>query len=159
MPATHPNHYTIYHNTFSICSIFVRITIAFCKNPVSGIPTEFTLSHCDIYKDEQLTEDFLLNTNPKGQVPAMTSPSLPEPMTDSLPITYHICELYPHLAPAPHKELSYRLLKELHAIQFLSLSFTPRQNRAGGITIAIQKLLERDDISEKYREALEWKAG
>jgi glutathione S-transferase len=159
MSDTDPNHYTVYYNPFSICSIFVRSTLAFSKTPASGTPITVTESLVDIYKDEQLHEDFLLTINPKGQVPAMTSPSLAEPLTDSLPITYHICELYPHLAPGENKEFIYRLLKELHAIQYLSLSFTPAQNRAGGITIAIEKLLERGDISEKYREALKWKAA
>jgi glutathione S-transferase len=152
------DNYTVYYNPFSICSIMVRMTLALRGKPASEPAPTFTEHLIDIYKDEQLSESFLTTVNPKGQVPAMTSPALPEPLTDSLDITYHLCDLYPRLGPKEHKETIYRLLKELHQIQYLSLSFTPAQNRAGGITVAVEKLRAQPDISDKYREALEFKA-
>ncbi len=151
--------YTVHHNPFSVCSIMTRMTLAMRKPTTSPDPNTFHEQLVDIYKDEQLSEPFLTTVNPKGQVPAMTGGSLSEPLTDSLDITYYLCDLYPNLAPAEHKEVIYRLLKELHQIQYLSLSFTPAQNRAGGITVAIEKLAAQPDISERYREALKFKAA
>lgn len=92
------------------------------------------------------------------QVPAMTSQSLPSPLTDSVDITYYLCEHYPSLSPQAHRDTIKRLISELHDIQYLSLSFTPQQNRAKGITDAVEKLLERTDISDEYRKALKFKA-
>jgi glutathione S-transferase len=151
-------NYTLHYNPFSICSTMARVTLAFRKTPTPPDPNTFTENLVDISKDEQLSEEFLTACNPKGQVPAMTSSALQSPLTDSLDITYYLCDLYPNLAPKEQKEEIFRLLKELHQIQYLSLSFTPAQNRAGRITTAIEKLMEREDISEKYREALTYKA-
>jgi hypothetical protein len=75
-----------------------------------------------------------------------------------LDITYYFCDVYTHLAPQPHYNTIVKLLKQLHQIQYLSLSFSPQQQRAKGISIAIEKLLERSDISKEYRQALEYKA-
>src|SRR6266536_361321 len=111
--------YTVHHNPFSICSIMTRMTLAMRKPTTSPDPNTFHEQLVDIYKDEQLSEPFLTTVYPKGQVPAMTGGSLSEPLTDSLDITYYLCDLYPNLAPAEHKEVIYRLLKELHQIQYL----------------------------------------
>jgi len=92
------------------------------------------------------------------QVPAFAAADIPEPLTDSLDITHYIMEHYPLLAPGAHQDDIVRLLKELHEIQYLSLSFKPAQNRAKGITIAVENLLKRNDISVGYRKALEFKA-
>jgi glutathione S-transferase len=151
-----PNEYTIHYNPFSICSIMARMTMAFRPDDPDNV---FHEQLVDIYKYEQLSESFLTTANPKGQVPALTSPSLTEPITDSLDITYFLCDLYPTLAPKEHREAIYRLLKENHRIQYLSLSFTPAENRAGFISTAIENLLAHTDISEEYRKALEFKAA
>lgn len=147
--------YTLHYDPFSICSIMARMTLAFCPGDPSRT---FHQKHVNIYKNEQLSEPYLTTVNPKGQVPAMSSPSLPEPLTDSLDITYFLCDLYPNLAPEQHEEVIRDLLKQLHEIQYLSLSFTPAQNRAGGITTAIEELQAQQGLSESYSKALKYKA-
>ncbi|KAH8812213.1 hypothetical protein F5884DRAFT_855513 [Xylogone sp. PMI_703] len=152
--------YELHYNQFSICSTQTRLTLAMqklSKTPEQAIPVKQT--HVDIYKAEQLSENYLINVNPKGQVPAMTSLHFTNPLTDSYDITEFIGDKCTGLCPPPHRETILRLLKELHAIQFLALSFKPHENRAEGITKEIQARLALKDISEQYRKALEWKAA
>jgi hypothetical protein len=66
--ASLPVH-TLLHNHFSICSLMVRYTIALrgsAEDPASEIPIQE--QSVDIFNDEQLSEHFLCNVNPKGQV-------------------------------------------------------------------------------------------
>lgn len=171
--------YELYYNRFSICSTQARLTLAMQKlstTPEQAIDVKQT--HVDIYTAEQLSENYLLNVNPKGQVswsifhlvviysyllpyqqvPAMTSRHFKMPLTDSYDITEYIGEKCTGLCPPAHKDTILRLLKELHSIQFLALSFKPEERRAEGITKEIQDRLAQKNISEQYRKALEWKA-
>jgi len=95
-----------------------------------------------------------------AQVPAMTLKDFANPVTESLEITFHIASFYPELLPEVHAETIEQLLDELHAIQPLSLSSSPLDpdKQADGISNpSIDELLNRDDISSKWREALEFK--
>ena len=59
----------LYHYPYSICSIMVRQTIAIrgqAKDAESEIPINEKL--LDIFKKEQLSEHFLCDVNPEGQV-------------------------------------------------------------------------------------------
>ena len=61
--------YVLYHNHFSICSIMVRYTIAVMgapKNPESEILIQVQV--IDIFHEEQLSEHYLCEINPLGQV-------------------------------------------------------------------------------------------
>jgi hypothetical protein len=78
-------------------------------------------------------------------------------LTDSLDITFHLCELYPSLMPSQHRNETMKLLKELHEIQYLSLSSTAADKRMEVIIAQIQMRLAAEGISEKYREALDFK--
>ncbi|RFU23878.1 hypothetical protein B7463_g12457, partial [Scytalidium lignicola] len=150
----------LHYNEFSICSTQTRLTIALQKKsttPEQAIAVIQT--PVNIYTMEQLSQNYLLNVNPKGQVPAMTSPHFPRPLTDSYDITKYIGAKCTGLCPPLHQDTILRLLRDLHAIQFLSLSFKPEEERAEGITKAIQDRLAEKDISDEYRKALEWKAA
>lgn len=63
-----PTH-TLYHNPWSVCSIMVRQTIA-----IRGLPqnaaSELSIKEevVDIFHGEQLTERYLCEINPEGQV-------------------------------------------------------------------------------------------
>jgi hypothetical protein len=61
--------YVLYHNTYSICSLMVRYTLAVRGTPHSPAAA-MTVDEqmVDIFHEAQLDEDFLLNVNPKGQV-------------------------------------------------------------------------------------------
>lgn len=66
--AKEPNH-ILYYNKFSICSLMVRYCLA-----VRGQPQDLERQilvkevEVDIVNQEQLTEDFLCNVNPAGEV-------------------------------------------------------------------------------------------
>ena len=156
MGSTSKEEYTLHQYTFSICSIMVRMTLAWRPSNHATYPYSFTENFIDIYNWRQLDEEYL-QINPKGQVPALISPALPAPLTDSLDITYLLCGLYPSLAPDEFKDQIKQILRELHQIQYLSVSFSPSQNRAPSITAAIEERLARPNISSSYKHALEYK--
>lgn len=95
-----------------------------------------------------------------ARVPAMTSTDFANPVTESLEMTLHIAHFYPDLLPEVHAATVKQLLKELYTIQPLSLSATPLgpDEQANGIANpSIDELLNKDDISPKWRGALEFK--
>ena len=68
--------YTLYHNRSSICSIMVRYTVELCAAPgnsLFGITIEDR--EVDIFKGEQLQEEFLRDVNPMGQVSCLLRPT------------------------------------------------------------------------------------
>ena len=132
----------------------VRMTLAMGR-PKSD-PNIFQEEMIDIYAGEQMTEEYL-KINRRGQVPALVSSALTNNLTDSWDITRYLCEIYPNLAPEESKQKIYELLDQLHQISYVSLSFTPGENRVGGVRDAIQKRLAQPGISDTYREALEYK--
>ncbi|KAL9119122.1 MAG: hypothetical protein Q9187_004325, partial [Circinaria calcarea] len=133
-----------------------RYTIALRGDPSSAAATmAIEEKMVDLHRDENLAEQYLLAVNPKGQVPTLTSPALPIPLTESLDITDLICQSYPKLLPPTHRPIIERLLADLHAIQPLSLSIPPPEDRAAGIpNPSIEKSLARPDISDAWRDAL-----
>ena len=88
----------------------------------------------------------------------LISPDLDKPICDSLEITHFLAQRYPSLVPAEHKEDITRLLKELHALNYFSLSFPGRESVAEGFKENVFKRLE-GDISDRYRNALTFKLG
>lgn len=61
--------YTLYYNRWSICSHMVRLTMAFKGQPKDGgSPMIVEEREVDIWKGEQVTEEYLTEINPKGQV-------------------------------------------------------------------------------------------
>jgi hypothetical protein len=63
------------------------------------------------------------------------------------------------LIPESHKEEITALLKELHELNYFSLSFAefggPRV--AAGLAAAVERFLQDPNISDRYRSALEFK--
>ncbi|KAK0112330.1 hypothetical protein ONS96_001578 [Cadophora gregata f. sp. sojae] len=154
-----PAPYTLYYSKWSICSQMVQLTLAFKGQPKdddSSITVE--QKEIDILKFEQLEEAYLTEINPKGQVPVLTHLSkLPNTISDSLDITYFIADNYLSLLPSDHKNEIIELLKELHAINYFSLSFGNRPASAKAQEAAVEKKIADPGISEKYRKALEFK--
>lgn len=64
------SEYTLYHNTFSICSIMMRYLIAVRGEPADAASSMGVIKEkmIDIFNEEQLEEDYLLHVNPRGQV-------------------------------------------------------------------------------------------
>lgn len=78
-------------------------------------------------------------------------------MPDSLDITYYITTQYPNLIPEAMKDDLIELLNELHSINIFLLSYGNNPAAATPQLGAIEAKLSQPGISEKYREALEYK--
>lgn len=137
----------------------VQLTLAFKGEPRDN-DSSMTVEQkeIDIMKSEQLEEAFLTEINAKGQVPDLTHLSkLPKPISDSLDITHFIASNYPSLLPENHKNEIIEFLKELHNINYFSLSFGSKPAAAKAQITAVEKRLADTSISEQYRKALEYK--
>ncbi|KAE8381938.1 hypothetical protein BDV26DRAFT_288914 [Aspergillus bertholletiae] len=139
----------LYLFPFSLSSIMVQFTIAVAlqnKFSSSRELTKIKYLLVNLHRNENLGEDYLLRVNPKGKVPALTAKSIPAPLTDSLSISYWVCEQQPSLIPETHRTTIQRLLSQLHRIQ--------TDNNPNPV---VDDLLARNDISPQYRRALEYK--
>ncbi|KAH6706352.1 hypothetical protein BKA61DRAFT_558853 [Leptodontidium sp. MPI-SDFR-AT-0119] len=154
-----PQVYTLYFNKWSICSQMILLTLAFKGEPKDDSASmTVEQKHIDIMNSEQLEEAFLTKVNPKGQVPVLTHLSkLPKPLPDSLDITHYIASHCPSLLPEDYKEQIVELLKELHDINYFSLSFGNKPTAAKAQEALVEKKLAETDISEEYRKTLEFK--
>lgn len=88
----------------------------------------------------------------------LASTHLDKPIRDSLEITHFLAQQYPSLIPGKHKPEITQLLRELHALNYFSLSFPGRENVADGFKETVFKRLD-GDISDRYRNALTFKLG
>ena len=160
MASSEDARYVLYVFPFSLYSIMVRFTIALGRDYHKAIKAPVIENRLvNLHEDEELTEWFL-KINPKGQVPAMTSNVLASPLPDSLAMSYHFCEHhYPGLLPEAHRQVIQDLLSKVHDIEGSSLSVkNPRKELTVEVpNPGLDKLLERADISEEYRRALESK--
>ncbi|KAK7913819.1 hypothetical protein PG985_011522 [Apiospora marii] len=146
--------YTLYSAPFSLYSMMARHTVLLGPKTLNAKPPKkIDLHFINHKKNENLGENYLLNINPKGQIPAMTGGALEKPLTDSMSITLHLAEThYPAMLPADHEVMIREILGEMHAIPGLSFSRvieTPEMNPSPA-----EKMLERQDISPAYRQAL-----
>lgn len=158
----------------------VRHTIAIrgqAKDAESEIPVNEEL--LNIFNKEQISEHFLCDVNPEGQVnrlslgrrlkcavvtnlaqvPVLASAELKQPIADSLEITFFLAERYPSLIPDSHKEQIVSLLKDLHSLNYFSLSFGGREHVADMFKKTVLDRLNTPDISRRYRDALTFKLG
>ena len=168
--------YTLYYNDYSLCSLMVRLTLAFCNDGNKEVePLDVREQPVDIQHGGQLEEEYLCDVNPKGtvsdewrirkrslphldQVPVLTHPSkFSPPITESLDISRYFSTFYPTLIPSHLSSEIDSLLRSLHSINYFSLTYTHKPQRASDMEGGVLKLLERDDISERYQKALEFK--
>lgn len=98
------------------------------------------------------------------QVPSLTGPKLSAPLTDSVDISYWLCEHYPNLLPTDRESTIRDLFAKLHDIEIYSLSARPEsvlpEWRTSGVPpTAVDALLAKPDseVSPEYRKALEKK--
>ncbi|KAB8256646.1 hypothetical protein BDV32DRAFT_93368 [Aspergillus pseudonomiae] len=139
----------LYIFPFSLHSIMVQFTIALALRNKSQSSRELgriKYRLVNLHRNENLSEDYLVHVNPRGKVPALTAKSIPAPLTDSLSISYWVCEQHPSLIPETHRTTIQRLLSQLHRIQ--------ADNNPNP---AVDDILARTDISLEHRRALEHK--
>ena len=89
----------------------------------------------------------------------LESAELKRPIADSLEITFFLAERYPSLIPDSHKVQIVPLLKDLHSLNYFSLSFSGREYVADGFKKNVLDRLNAPDISSRYRDALTFKLG
>ncbi|KAK4498463.1 hypothetical protein PRZ48_011121 [Zasmidium cellare] len=155
---------TVYYSHESLASYMLRYTLAI-RGPPTNPENEITISEKKVdihFTMEQASEFYLLNVNPKGKVPALTSPSplIPSPMPDSLAITNFFSATFPSLKPPSHSTQIDDILNRIHApLPYFILSFGghPAAHVPKGFEGAVRGLLERGDLSGEYRRALEYK--
>ncbi|KAF2174139.1 hypothetical protein M409DRAFT_16409 [Zasmidium cellare ATCC 36951] len=158
---------TVYYSPVSLASYMLQYTLA-----IRGAPTnpedEITIEEKEVdihFKLEQLSEFYLLNVNPKGKVPALTSPSpnIPSPLPDSLAITNLFAQRFPALKPPGYEAQIDDILHRIHApLPYFILSFGgghPADHVPKGFEPAIRALLEKGEVQGNggYRRALEGK--
>lgn len=90
-------------------------------------------------------------------MPSLTSPLLPAALGDSQKIAEWLCEKQPELVPAAHKIVIERLMEKLYSFHFKALNIPP-EAAANGIPNVAAAMLERGNITEKHRRALEIKS-
>jgi glutathione S-transferase len=95
------------------------------------------------------------------KVPAFTHPRLlGAPITESLDITRLIHQrFYPHLCPKEHQLEIEKLLGQLHQIIFVTLSFRKWPERREQIINGAKSKLKDPNLSQRHREALEYKVS
>ena len=94
----------------------------------------------------------------KIQVPALASPNLDQPLTESLDISYWLCSFSPGLLPGEYEVTIRTLLSKLGDPQAESLSVTNKEDRSEGLPCpTVDALLAKEDIGFHYRQALEYK--
>lgn len=154
--------YTLYSAPFSLYSMMARHTIQLGRTTHNARPPKrITLSFVNRSrgKEDNLSEDYLIKVNPKGQVPAMTGNVLKQPLTDSISISLYLAENhYPALLPAKHAAVIKDLLQRFHSIYGLSFgNKNPTPEMVKHNPSPVEDLLKRADISPEYRKALETK--
>jgi hypothetical protein len=82
---------------------------------------------------------------------------LQKPISDSLDITFWLCERHPDLRPREHAEYVNSVLQQLHAINFFTLSMRSVPERANMMEQSIQDKINAPELSERHRKALEYK--
>ena len=82
---------------------------------------------------------------------------LAKPIADSLDITWYVADRYPSLVPANHKDEIDRFLRDLHALNYFSLSFEGKPHAPAAMKAAILKLMADPKTSQQYRDALAYK--
>lgn len=172
-----PSGCIMYIFPFSLYSIMARFTATLGASiSKSGQPIAVDYKLVNLHRGENIKEWYLFGLNRKGQarseptcldfsilisslqVPSMTVEGQSLPITDSLEISYWFCKYYPGLLPDELSQKIRTYLDALHAIEALSLSAPrPAQPQEDHIDPAIDEILERVNISEEYRRALEQK--
>jgi hypothetical protein len=93
------------------------------------------------------------------QVPAITSPALEKPMSDSLNITNYFATMFPNLKPAGYEAKIDEILYKIHHLPFFTLSFSGQRAQPipRGTRDVMKEMLKGNDLSTAHRKALEGK--
>ena len=92
-----------------------------------------------------------------AKVPALTSRALASPLTDSHDISKWLCEKQPELVPEYHRITIQKIMDKLYSFHAMALTIG-REQKKHGIPNRAAELLEKKDLTEHHRRALEMKS-
>lgn len=149
--------YTLHYFPFSLYSLMVRFGLVLGRrlNPETAPKVEIKL--VNLHREENFSELYLTSVNSRGQVPALTSPALSSPLTDSYDISKWLCEKQPELIPQKHQEMIQNMMEKLYSFHAMTLTIGPDERKHGILNRAAE-LLEKKDLTERHRRALELKS-
>ncbi|PTB70550.1 hypothetical protein BBK36DRAFT_1165073 [Trichoderma citrinoviride] len=149
--------YTLHYFPFSLYSLMVRFGLVLGRrlNPDSAPRVQIKL--VNLHREENLSEEYLTLVNSRGQVPALTSRALASPLTDSHDISEWLCEKQPELVPEYHRITIQKIMDKLYSFHAMALTIG-REQKKHGIPNRAAELLEKKDLTEHHRRALEMKS-
>ncbi|GFP53192.1 hypothetical protein TASIC1_0002037600 [Trichoderma asperellum] len=155
--ATDNDVYTLHYFPFSLYSLMVRFALVIGRrlNPETAPNVEIKL--VNLHREENFSEQYLTLVNSKGQVPALTSAAFSSPLAESYDISKWLCEQQPELIPEEHREAIESLRDKLYSFHAKTLTIGSDQKKHG-IPNRAAELLERKDLTESHRRALEIKS-
>lgn len=93
-----------------------------------------------------------------SQVPVLATIDGKTIIPDSVEITKYLAGFYPALIPSSHQKEIYSMLERLHGINFFTLTYgEPGKQSYQHKTKALLEERLSSDISQNYREAIEYK--
>lgn len=133
----------------------VRYSFALRGEPIDqGHEIRLEERHIDLIRElDQFTEHYLCDINANGEVPVLEPIGAGSPLPDSVAITKLMAKSYPSMIPK--KEVA-QLIEELHGINFFGFTFAGKPE-ASDRYIARIKSLQDGQISDRYRDALDYK--
>ncbi|KAL7947679.1 hypothetical protein V8C42DRAFT_315221 [Trichoderma barbatum] len=149
--------YTLHYFPFSLYSLMVRFGLVLGRRLNAETAPTVEIKLVNLHREENFSELYLTLVNSRGQVPALTSPALASPLTDSYDISKWLCEKQPELIPEKHRETIQNLMEKLYSFHAMTLMIGPDEKKHG-IPNQAAELLENKGLTERHRRALELKS-
>ncbi|GJN81228.1 hypothetical protein PLIIFM63780_004760 [Purpureocillium lilacinum] len=152
-----PPVYTLHYFPFSLYSLMSRFAFVLGQalNPETAPRLEVKM--VNLHREENYSERYLTQVNPKGQVPALTSPLLDSNLVESRDIAEWLCQKQPELLPEEHRETIERVMDKIYAYHAKALLVAP-DDRKDGLQNQAAAMLEDPELTEAHRRALEIKS-
>ncbi|PHH76894.1 hypothetical protein CDD82_3764 [Ophiocordyceps australis] len=153
--------YTLHYSPYSLYSLMTRLSFVLGRRVSPETAPRLELQLIDLHHDDNFSEDYLTKVTPKGQVPVLTSTALEAPLDDSRDIAKWLCAKQPRLLPQEHREVIESLMDKIyafHATALLVASEDRKDDFKESLPNKAAAMLERSDLSEGHRRALEIKS-
>ncbi|KAH7019970.1 hypothetical protein EDB80DRAFT_212466 [Ilyonectria destructans] len=146
--------YTLHYFPFSLYSLMVRFGFVLGESLNPNTAPKLKVRLVNLHRGDHLSEPYLTLVNTKAQVPVLTSPHLPASLDDGRSVALWLCKEQPELVPEEHEEAISSLMDKIYSLQAISLALSA-ENQQYGFPNEAAALLEKNDLSPKYRRALE----
>ncbi|PHH64066.1 hypothetical protein CDD81_5059 [Ophiocordyceps australis] len=153
--------YTLHYFPYSLYSLMTRLSFALGRRVSPETAPRLELQLINLHCDDNFSEDYLTKVTPKGQVPVLTSTALEAPLDDSRDIAKWLCAKQPRLLPQEHRDVIESLMDKIYAFHATALLVAPEDRKDDlkeSLPNKAAAMLERSDLSEGHRRALEIKS-